>query len=171
LFNSKDSNQEIDGFQQADTDIVQKIKNKRSFREIFHKRETKQKSQPARKPDTKRSSVAGSALAQRIRNSTNFSKAHLPQIPDAKTEAEQDLVTSLDHNGTLEKESSRQATLLTLKLDPPQHHSNAPPASHCDTATIVNNIIDRVTTMSAESPDRLRGLEIAEVCHFLQCRP
>ncbi|KAJ4322642.1 hypothetical protein N0V94_002295 [Neodidymelliopsis sp. IMI 364377] len=83
-------------------------------------------------------------------------------MPDAKAEAEHDLSSSLDRNGASDKESSRRTTLHALELGPPKHHSNAPPASHRDIVTIVNNIIDRVTTMSEESPDRLRGLEIAE---------
>ncbi|XPS79879.1 hypothetical protein M3J09_011849 [Ascochyta lentis] len=151
----------------ADVDL--KIKAKRSFRNIFHRRDLKPKLQPAKKQDSKRSSVAGSVLTQRIRDSTNFSKTSLARPPDTNAEVEQSIAIALS-NRKVGKESNRKAALSALDPGSLDTFPQPTPIAQYDTATVLHNILDRVTSMRVDSPDRLRGLEIAEaVLHAVEC--
>ena len=62
-----------------------------------------------------------------------------------------------------------EAALSSLEAASTSPASEASPAAHFDSATVITKIIDRVTTLSTDSSDRLRGLEIAEVCSTLRC--
>ncbi|UPX13173.1 uncharacterized protein EKO05_0003697 [Ascochyta rabiei] len=150
-------------------DAALKIKAKRSFRDIFHRRDPKPTSQPAKKLDSTRSSIVGSVLTQRIRTSTNCPKGSLARSDAVNAEAKHSITTSLS-NDAVGTESNRQAALATLDPSLPDISSRPAPVAQYDTATVVHKILDHVTSMGADSPDRLRGLEIAEaVLHAVEC--
>ncbi|KAF2627524.1 hypothetical protein BU25DRAFT_49456 [Macroventuria anomochaeta] len=164
------SSKETQVVEQDATDTALRIKAKRSFRNIFHRHDPKATSQPARNQDSKRSSAAGSALAQRIRNSTNFSKVSLAKPSEVKPEVKQESVVFPDSVEALDKETDRQATLSALESGSAETASRPTHIAHYNTATVVHKILDRVTSMKESSPDRLRGLEIAEaVLHAVEC--
>lgn len=161
---ASDCSEDAQAHEQEGASTALMIKAKRSFRNIFLRRTPKSTPQPAKKHDSKHSSVAGNTLAQRIRNSTNFSKVSLAKPFAIKQEIEQGSVLRPTDNGTIEQEISRQAALSVLESGLPNMAPLPASVTQYDTATVVNNILDRVTTMGEDSPDRLRGLEIAEVC-------
>ncbi|KAJ4292541.1 hypothetical protein N0V90_009204 [Kalmusia sp. IMI 367209] len=142
-------------------DTSKKIKSKRSFREFFHIRDTKEKVPPLPPVpvEPKRSSlVTGNTLAKRFRTSANSSKANM------KT-TEPDLERRPKPNA--EGASSRKQDNANQVVTSSTPASDAPSASCSDTATIVNNILSRVALLPESSPHRLRGLEITEVCTAL----
>jgi hypothetical protein len=146
--------------------FAKKVKTKRSFRDIFTKRtDNKHVEKLPKISDPKLSLGANkNSIACRIRNSANFSKIHLPKLTDAKTPSPEIKVDAATMNAN---NADRQAALDSLEA------GSSPPApanlSH-DTATIISRIVDRVNAMPEESPDRLRGLDIAEVCQILHLR-
>lgn len=119
--------------------------------------------QQTEEQDSKYSSVAGSTLTQHIRDSTNASKASIAKLPETKAEIEQSAAVLPVDDGTVNKEKNRQETLSALESGLPDVSSQPTPVAHYDTATVIHQILDRVTLMGVDSPDRLRGLEIAEV--------
>lgn len=146
--------------------FANKVKTKRSFRGIFSKRfENKVVEKPTEVSEPKWSSgTTKSSLACRIRNSTNFSKVHLPKITDVKTPGPE---SKVDAATMTANDFDRQAALTSLKATSP---TPAPANLSHETATIISKIVERVNAMPEDSPDRLRGLDIAEVCKTLHLR-
>lgn len=149
--------------EQSAADKILSIRAKRSFRNIFGRRDPKATPQPAKKQDSKRSSVAGNALAQRIRNSTDFSKVSLAKPLEVNPESKQDTLASSGGVEALGTEKDRQTALSALESDPAETSIQPASTAQYDTATVIHKILDRVISMGTDSPDRLRGLEIAEV--------
>lgn len=141
-----------------------KIKAKRSFRNVFHKRKPKSESHPVREQDPKRCSAAGSALTQCIRNSTNLSKASLAHPSEAKSKAKQDALSFLNIVEASGRGIDRQAAPSILEPGSAETSPEPTLVAPCNTASVIHKILDCVSSMGEESPDRLRGLEIAEVC-------
>lgn len=150
--------------EQTEVDNVLKIKAKRSFRNMFLRRDAKVTPQQAEEQDSKCSSVAESTPIQHIRDSTKVSVISPAKLPDTKAEIAQSVAVFPVDDGMVNKEKNRQATLSALESGLPNISSQPTPVVHYDTATVIHQILDRVTSMGVESPDRLRGLEIAEVC-------
>lgn len=148
---------------QAAKDETLKKKAKRSFRNVFSRHDLWITPKPVREQDHKRSSVVGSALAQRIRKSTNFSKVSLTRPPTAKTEPKGDPEFPPNNVEATDLTHDRQATLSTIKCIFETTPVETPPGLQCDTATVIYNILDRVALMKENSRDCLLGLEIAEV--------
>lgn len=109
-------------------------------------------------------------MAQHIRNSSNLSKDHLLKLPDTKIETKQDLVISSNGSEATNEAAGRQDALCVLEVGSPEEPLRISPVTQYDTSTVVYNILNCVTSIGADSPDRLRGLEIAEVCHILHLR-
>jgi hypothetical protein len=170
-FDSNELSSENQRIEQTAADLTLRIEAKRSFRNIFHRRDPKATPQPVRKPDSKRSSVVGSALAQRIKNSTNFSKISLARPSETNSEVKQDVVITSGSAETSGKETDRQAALTAIESDAADAPLQIAPTAHYDTATVIHKILDRVTSMGVDSPDRLYGLEVAEVCLTLHTHP
>ncbi|KAF3002646.1 hypothetical protein E8E13_009318 [Curvularia kusanoi] len=145
-----------------------RVKAKRSFRNIFHRRRSTKKSPPDEKQESKRSSITGSVLAQRMMKSANLSKISIVRQPEAKSEPKEDLITAAEVTEVLERETGRQAALSALE----SVSAEVPPSGihQYDTAAVIHKILDHVVSMKEESPDRLRGVEIAEaVLHAAEC--
>lgn len=140
-----------------------RVKAKRSFRNIFQRRRSTKRSPPDEKQESKRSSITGSVLAQRMMKSANLSKISIVRQPEAKFEAKEDSDTAAKVAEVSERETERRATLSALE----SISSEVPPSGRhihqYDTATVIHKILDHVVSMKEESPDRLRGVEIAEV--------
>ncbi|KAJ4333550.1 hypothetical protein N0V95_009395 [Ascochyta clinopodiicola] len=167
--NANDCSERAHNTEQNAAEAASKIKAKRSFRDIFHRRNPKSTPQPANKTDSKRTSVVGSVVTQRTRNLTHFSKVSLAGPCDASSEVEQNIATSLS-NGTAGIESKRQATPAAIDPNLPDNSPRPAPVAQYDTATVVHKILDHVTSMEVDCPDRLRGIEIAEaVLHAVEC--
>lgn len=146
-------------------DTAVKMRAKRSFRNIFHRRDLKTTPQPDKKQVPKRSSVTGSALAQRIRDSTNFSKVSLAKTSEAVVETEPSVI--LSPNSIKRPGVVQQKTSLTPEPTAAMLRPQPESVARYETANVVHKILDRVMTMTDDPPDRLRGLEIAEVCRLL----
>jgi hypothetical protein len=148
------------------SDGALKIKAKRSFRDLFHKRDGKEMIKPPWDNSPKRSSITmtGSAIAKRLRNAANLSKTISHK--EAVFYQEQDQVY----------ESMPKVLPLIPKTRSGAHASRPglaaleveiPSATNMESSHIIGNIIDRVRALPQVSPDRLRGLEVAEVCQTL----
>ncbi|KAF3041708.1 hypothetical protein E8E12_006374 [Didymella heteroderae] len=153
--------------------ITLRRRAKRGFKNVFGRRDPKATPQPAKDQKSKRSSVASSALAQRIRNSTNFSKVSLARPSTAKADIQEDTEVCADSVEILSTEQGRQtvsaldSTTETAAVDA---STQPAPLPQYETATVINNILDSVTLMKKDFPDCLRGLEIAEaVLHAIDC--
>ncbi|KAF2128010.1 hypothetical protein P153DRAFT_397892 [Dothidotthia symphoricarpi CBS 119687] len=155
---------------EAKDTTTKEIKAKRSFRDIFHKREIKPTEKLPKPAETKQPSMAGSTLARRFRNSTNFSKVTLPRVLESKAQRTHESDFKKDTNNIVTKDTERQAALSSLEATSSSLVTEIPPVIRYDTTTVINKIIDRVTSLPSDSPDRLRGLEIAEaVLHAVEC--
>jgi hypothetical protein len=143
-----------------------KIKAKRSFRNLFHKRDDKATLKSPRDNSSKRSSITmtGSTIAKRIRNSANFSKTTLYKeaAPYHEHTQAHERVPKVP---TLMPQTPGDACALPPGVATPK--VEAPSATNLESSHIIGNIIDRVRALPQDSPDRLRGLEIAEVCQTL----
>lgn len=149
-------------------DDTLRAKAKRSFRHIFHQRNPTVPSRPDSKHVPKRSSITGSALAQRFQDSTKLSNVSLTRPVVASPASNLSITVSSD---SMEPSGERTGSCAVLSAPEPRlakPHSFTEPATKYDTATVVHKILDRVTSLREESPDRLRGLEIAEVCLALR---
>ena len=155
---------------QPPVDTSLRIKAKRSLRNIFYRRDAQHTPVSARKQESKRSSIAGSALAQRIRDSTNFSRVNLARPVGAKSENKQDVTITSERVVVSEKKTDRQAALSAIGSGLAEASPQSSTMAHYDTGSVVHKILDRVMSMGADSPNRLCGLEIAEVCHTLHIR-
>ncbi|KAF1926227.1 uncharacterized protein M421DRAFT_94085 [Didymella exigua CBS 183.55] len=154
--------------EQAAAGKTPKIRAKHSFQNIFGRRKTTQ--QLAKNQGSKRSSVTGNALAQRIRNSKNFSKISLARPPAAKTGSKENSGDCPDSVGVLSTEQDPRAALPALEYALEATSAETAPTAQRDTAKVIDNILERVTSMKKDSPDILRGLEIAEaVLHAVAC--
>ncbi|KAJ8114072.1 hypothetical protein OPT61_g3951 [Boeremia exigua] len=163
------SNKGTQAAKQSGSGTTLKVRAKRSFRNIFNGRGPSAAPQPVKKPESKRSSVAGSALAQRIRQSTNFSKISLARPSESKSEIKRDVV-SPDGVQARDTDDKRQTALYAQESSTAMVAQPPEPTLHYDTATVIHEILGRVTSMGEDSPDRLRGLEIAEaILHTFEC--
>ncbi|KAF2868736.1 hypothetical protein BDV95DRAFT_597064 [Massariosphaeria phaeospora] len=144
-------------------EVAAKVKAKRSFRKLFQKREAKPTEKPAQPNEPKRSSLTGSALAKRFR-SANPSKGNASNMPGRGPDSRPGPKTAISKSG--EHGSNMRAGTPSPELRMPSPTPEVASAT-ADTATVVNNLIARVAELPDESPDRLRGLEIAEVCMTL----
>ncbi|KAF2259793.1 hypothetical protein CC78DRAFT_591377 [Lojkania enalia] len=139
-----------------------KVRLKRSFRNIFHKRNDKANTDTSQSSETKRLSVtmAGSSFVKRLRSSANLSKPTLSKdtgfaLPPASRPAS---ATALGPN------------LQNMKVTDRDVYSSPPDfsfATRPDTPGIIRDLIGQVKDLPEGSEDRLRGLQIAQVCHAL----
>ena len=139
-----------------------RIKAKRSFRDFFHMRDGKRAVESEAPVESKRSSLTfgGSNLAKRFRHSANFSK------PNSNT-ASVTIAVSPRPEPEIETRAEDEDGHVHKSEDDAQIPS---PATCSDTGVIVNNIVNSVSELPSYSPDRLRGLEIAEVCKTIHIR-
>ncbi|KAH6643065.1 hypothetical protein C7974DRAFT_386722 [Boeremia exigua] len=152
---------------QSTVDATLEMKKKRSLRSIFHRRDPGTTLPSTKKQGPERSFVTGSTLAQRIRNSTNFSKISLSRPTEVIPRTAQGIVSYTNSTETVNRKDCRQATRSADPLVLP--HGPKPSEQH-ETADLVHRILDNVTSMGEESPDRLRGLEIAEaILQAVEC--
>lgn len=153
--------------EQAAVDKTFRSRAKRSFNPVSSRRNSKTTPEPVKDQISRRSSMTSNAVVQRIRNSANFFKVSLTRPSAAKVKIKGDDLICADSVVLPSKGQERQATLAALKSTAetaPSHASNLPVhSSQCETATVIHNILDSVTSMKKGSPDCLRGLEIAEV--------
>lgn len=145
-------------------DVPLRIKAKRSFRNMFHRRGHNNTPQPVRKQRSKRSSIAGSVLALRTKGSTNHSEVSVLEEHGSQPSMQHYQPGRPDLAEVSAKDANRQAALSALESDRTITDPKIEPIALHDTATVVHKILDRVLAMTEASPDRLRGLEIAEVC-------
>lgn len=138
-----------------------KVKVKRSIQEMFRKRDIKHNDGSVSRTVSKRSFNAGSTFAQRIKDSTAFSKTSPSKSLDPAMEAQHS--TASERDGP--SENDENMTLPTLEAGAFITEHPLPVQGLADTAKVINRIADRVTSMETSSPDRLRGVEIAEVRH------
>ena len=115
-----------------------------------------------------------SSLAKRIRNSAALSKIHLPRMPESRLEQKSQnmletktIATETPALDCPTKDAECQATLLFLEASSSSLKQETLDRPCYNTATVINKIINRINSISSDSPDRLRGLEIAEVCSAL----
>jgi hypothetical protein len=145
------------------------VKAKRSFRNPFHKRELKETSKVPRENSSSRSSITttGRTIAKRFRDSANFSKTTLHKEEfQYKPEDEPEHM----HNAPASVPQTPGNTCAQLQkvATPTSPQVEDPSAINLEFSHVIDNIIGRVRALPQGSPDRLRGLEIAEVRHTLR---
>jgi hypothetical protein len=144
-----------------------KVKGKRSFRDFFHirDRDGKRAEKDHKQAENKRSSltITGNTLAKHFRHSANVSRPKLTLTSESKVQPppklEADRATPYAHDMVGHEEKA-------LSDSTPE----APAGTCSETAVIVTNIVNQVSSLPDSSPDRLRGLEIAEVCKTIHTR-
>ncbi|KAF1946798.1 hypothetical protein EJ02DRAFT_418149 [Clathrospora elynae] len=151
---------------------AKKVKIKRSFRNLFPRRDNNRPRTPEI-AERVQGFMSGtrSSLAKRIRDSKSLSKVYLPRMPESKSEKK--LVNTAKQSpaaAALTTTDDRLTTSLSPKITASIPVQGALSVKMNDATTAITTIVDRVSTMSADSPDRLRGLEIAEVCRTLRIR-
>lgn len=138
-----------------------KVKAKRSFRNFFHLKEGKRGEKAVPPADNMRPSLTltDSSLAKRFRHSANLSKMKLPTFAQEEPE------------GGLRSRDGTSSSSTQTKVDdaePQCDMEEEGPSTACsDTAVMVTRILNRIANFPETSPDRLRGLEIAEVCNTI----
>jgi hypothetical protein len=157
-FRSKDSKSSQCNKYVDTNEMTAKVKAKRSFREFFHLRDVNPTEKISKPTENKRSSLTftGNTLAKRFRNSTNLSEpastSGVPLRPESDAKA-------------------RTQGDVGYDVTPSDDAGSAIPATCSDTGLVVNRILDSVSSLPYHSPDRLRGLEIAEVCTNIHFHP
>ena len=156
----------------AQAPTEKKVKPKRSLRDIFLKRDNKQSEKPQPILEHKRSFMTEtrSTLAKHLRETKSLSKLQLSRAQESKSILRPARQPSLapakpDADATI-RDANRQAALSSLEAassSPAQHVANG---AQFDTEKVVNKIINSVMMMPSEAPDRLGGLEVAEVCSY-----
>jgi hypothetical protein len=141
-------------------EMAAKVKAKRSFRDFFHIRDSKSTENVPKLAGNKRSSltVTGNTLAKRFRHSATLAKPNPSLGSTSEIPGTESAVRARMHG---EHNQLRAHSDVACK---------APPATCSDTGVIVNKIVKSVSSLPNHSPDRLRGLEIAEVCKTLHVR-
>ncbi|KAJ4366115.1 hypothetical protein N0V83_007750 [Neocucurbitaria cava] len=155
---------------------TKKLNIKRSLRGMFQRAVTKrsEKQPMAIAPEQASTTGTKTSLARRIRNST--SRLHLPRAAEIKSEL-QDIpepVTEIDQAAATEastKDADRKAALSSLEDESANSATKPALMQHNTTAAAINNIVERIALMPVDSPDRLLGVEIAEVSQLLYYRP
>ncbi|OAK97545.1 hypothetical protein IQ06DRAFT_34295 [Phaeosphaeriaceae sp. SRC1lsM3a] len=153
-----------------------RLKAKRSFRNLFFRREnTPAEARPA-SAETSRSSIAsaGRNLAKRI--SKNFSKEDSPVVPTVP-EAELQNLEELTREQLVQRPAQTPARVPTpiptpavsatpppapAAVSAPLPVSRDPAAIHPETSRIVTEMVERGGTMPAEARDTTLALEIGE---------
>ena len=156
-----DSGKEI--LEQPGEDKRLRVKAKRSLRNIFHRLTPKKKPSPSDKHDSKRSSIAGSILVQRMKKSANISRVSIARQSETMPEIKGDFVTAAKSTEILGKEIDRQAALSALESVPPELLPSVNHNPQHGATKVIHKILDHVISMGVDSGDRLRGLEVAEV--------
>ncbi|KAL1612595.1 hypothetical protein SLS60_000824 [Paraconiothyrium brasiliense] len=156
-----------------------KVNPKRSIKNILLLRDNKEKA-PAVPAVPKRSSLIGSTIRGRFRSPANVADIKQKAIDNTNrpvssqkyrypAHSQNDVVQvatppSYNSNAAGVQHDNIQA------VPSPNAISAAPGATRSDAATVINNIITQVSLLPDTSSDRLRGLEIAEVCTTLHHR-
>lgn len=155
---------------------TKKLNIKRSLRGMFQRAVTKrsEKQPMAIAPEQAPTTGTKTSLARRIRNST--SRLHLPRAAEVKSELPDipEPVTEIDQAAATEasaKDADRKAALSSLEDESPDSAAKPALMQHNTTAAALNNIVERIALMPIDSPDRLLGVEIAEVSQLLYYRP
>jgi hypothetical protein len=162
-YNNNNNNKGNGILEQPGEDKRLRVKAKQSLRNIFHRRTPKKKPLQSEKQDSKRSSIAGSILAQRMKKSVNVSKVSIARQLEIKPEIKDDFVTAAKSTEISGREVGRRAALSALESVPPELLPSVNPNHQHDATKIIHKILDRIISMGENSGGRLRGLEVAEV--------
>jgi hypothetical protein len=170
------------------------VKTRRSIRNMILSRDTKEKIPPvpAVPPTPKRSSLIGSAFGGRFKSTTNLRNQGatgqtpcraVPRGQDSNTQSVLSPSTESNYEATSANLHAQRATEeTTRRMIPKVQDGNAqsvpspdvgshPRANSTpDGVTTINNILDHMLLLPETRSDRLRSLEIAEVCTSLSHR-
>jgi hypothetical protein len=140
--------------------LTKKAKAKRSIRGMFSREKTR-----AKTPETTASkqgfmSATRSSLAKVMRDSKSPSKVHLPRKTEVKSETEPDHVVNKKsgHPGIFAAFSNGKATPTPESKSERRDHTN----------DLLYDMVDRIDAQPEDSPERLRHVQIAEVCETLR---
>jgi hypothetical protein len=143
--------------------LVTKIMAKRSIRGIFNRERAR-----AKTPETVASkqgfvSATRSSLAKVMRDPKSLSKVHLPRKTESRLETESDHAIN-----TKSIEAGIFATFDNDSKATPAQEAMPRRRSHAD--EVLHDIVDRIDAQPEDSPERLRHVQIAEVCETLRLR-
>lgn len=146
-----------------------KVKIKRSLRDIFLKRDNKQVERPQPILEHKRSFMTEtrSTLAKRLRETRSLSKIHLPRAQESKSSLrsarQPSFATAKLGSDAASRDANREAALSALEAPASSPTRNGTDYNQYETGMALDRIMNSITKMPADAPDRLGGLEIAEV--------
>jgi hypothetical protein len=140
--------------------LTKKVKAKRSIRGIFSREKTR-----AKTPETTASkqgfmSATRSSLAKVMRDSKSLSKVHLPRKTEVKSETESDHLVN--------KKSGHLGIFATFNNGKASPTSEAKPEMRHHTNEVLYDMVDRIDAQPEDSSERLRYVQIAEVCETLR---
>ncbi|KAJ4358040.1 uncharacterized protein N0V89_002619 [Didymosphaeria variabile] len=172
-----------------DSKVSQKKKNqtvgektvnpKRSFRNMFLPRDNREKTPPV-PAVPKRSLLIGSTIRGRFRSSANLAEhdQKATDVTNRRAISREDRYPAHSQNDIVQvatpptftsKAAGTQHGNFQAVLSP-NTISEAPAVTTSDAGPVINSILTQVSLLRDTSSDRLRGLEIAEVCTTLNHR-
>lgn len=136
------------GHGQVEKTAPPRLKAQRSFRKLFSKSEATSTESVATSSEPKLFSIANSGKTLAKRFSKNFSRVHVAEVPENELQNLEALVSVAAASSSA---TTPESVFLPHEM-----------------ATTVNGIIASIGTMSSQSLESVRSLEIAEVClHFV----
>lgn len=159
--------------------VEKKVTLRRSIRNLFQKRDTEDKPPPmptVPKSLYKRSAIIGNSFTSRFTKSSRKTSEMTDQrLESARAEQVPNRAAHVKPKATKMSSpasdvAARENIDLQGVISSGSAASKTEPATTSDTAAVVNSLLEKVAELPASSPDRLRGLEIAEVCSILHAR-
>ncbi|KAL1795270.1 hypothetical protein ACET3X_007086 [Alternaria dauci] len=142
--------------------LAKKVKAKRSIRGLFSREKARVKTPETAAPKQGFMGATRSSLAKVMRDSKSLSKIHLPR----KTESRLELRS--DH--TVNKRSSQTGMFTASNNGGASLVQEAVPEKQKSMTEMLHEMVDRIDAEPEDSPERLRHVQIAEVCETLRLR-
>ena len=142
--------------------LATKVKAKRSILGLFSREKARVKTPETAVPKQGFMGATRSSLAKVMRDSKSLSKVHLPRKTESRSEVRSDR--------TVNNRSSQTGTFTAPDNGRVSLVQEAVPEKRKNTTEMLHDMVDRIEAGPKDSPERLRHVQIAEVCEALRSR-
>ncbi|CAN9316950.1 unnamed protein product [Alternaria sp. RS040] len=142
--------------------LATKVQAQRSILGLFSREKARVKAPETAVPKQGFMSATRSSLAKVMRDSKSLSKIHLPRKTESRSEIRSDR--------TVNKRSSQTGTFTAPDNNRVSLLQEAVPEKRINTTEMLHDMVDRIEAGPKDSPERLRHVQIAEVCEALRSR-
>ncbi|CAN9368374.1 unnamed protein product [Alternaria alternata] len=142
--------------------LATKVKAKRSILGLFNREKARVKTPETAVSKQGFMGATRSSLAKVMRDSKSLSKVHLPRKTASRSEIRSDR--------TVNKRSSQTGTFTAPNNGRVSLVQEALPEKRKNTTEMLHDMVDRIEAGPKDSPERLRHVQIAEVCEALRSR-